>query len=651
MTTKLKIFKVSYLKRLPFVLSKKEKFAFWAFFVLFLSSLFLLFFGFYYSFTKVVPAFGGVLKEGMIGQPRFINPVYAEANEVDKTLTSLIYSSITKYDKEGKIVYDLAKNIEIEQGGKVYIVELRNDVKFHDGKKLTADDILFTVQTIQNPDFKSPLFIKWEGVKVEKISDYKIKFTLKNPYPGFLETLTLPILPKHIWQDINYQNFPLSPYNFKPIGSGPYKFVSLKQNKEGFIENFVLEANKDYYSTLPHIARIEFHFFKDAPQLLSAAKSQEINSYSLELKEENLPGVKLFRFKTPRVFLLFFNQEKNDFLKNKNIRKALAFLVNKEKIVQEVFKNEAEITNSPFLDNFFNLEVKEKISYNPQKTEEILKKEGFVKENGIWGKRTQRETMKFTRNLSFGSTGKEVENLQKCLAKFPDIYPEGEITGYFGEKTKKAVERFQEKYKEDILIPAGLSEPNGKVRKLTREKLNEVCVISEGKFEPLEFTLTTSDDKVLQLIAKNLTDEWQNFGIKVNLEILPLQEIREKIKERDYQAFLFGEILTLIPDPFPFWHSTQADYPGLNLAGYKNKNLDKILEQLKKEENSQKRKELLEKAQEIILEDLPAIPLVNPYYLYYLPANIGGVKEGIIPEASQRFSDITNWYLRTKRSF
>ena len=75
------------------------------------------------------------------------------------------------------------------------------------------------------------------------------------------------------------------------------------------------------------------------------------------------------------------------------------------------------------------------------------------------------------------------------------------------------------------------------------------------------------------------------------------------------------------------------------------------MEQLKKEEDSQKRKELLEKAQEIILEDLPAIPLVNPYYLYYLPANVGGVKEGIIPEPSQRFSDITNWYLRTKRSF
>ncbi len=235
---------------------------------------------FYFKNTSIVPAFGGILKEGVVGQPRFINPIYADSNDVDKDLVNLIFSGLMKYGKDGKIEEDIAKSYEIKEGGRVYIVNLKKSVFFHDGKKLTADDVIFTIKTIQNPDFKSPLLAKWLGVEVEKLSDYQIKFTLKNPYPGFLENLTLKILPAHIWENISFQNFPLSPYNFEPIGSGPYRFKSLTRNPDGSVKSILLERNKNYYQRPPYISQIEFFFFQTEEDLFKAARSGLIDSFS-----------------------------------------------------------------------------------------------------------------------------------------------------------------------------------------------------------------------------------------------------------------------------------------------------------------------------------------------------------------------------------
>ena len=144
------------------------------------------------------------------------------------------------YDTQGKIVPDIVKSYDIKDNGKTYNLFLRKDVLFQDNKPLNADDVLFTIKTIQNPDFQSPIQAQWLDVSTEKISNYQIKLKLKNAYPAFLETLTLKILPAHIWSKITAQNFPLSPYNFKPIGSGPFLLKSLSQNSSGEIDSVSL---------------------------------------------------------------------------------------------------------------------------------------------------------------------------------------------------------------------------------------------------------------------------------------------------------------------------------------------------------------------------------------------------------------------------
>ncbi|MDP1538978.1 MAG: ABC transporter substrate-binding protein, partial [bacterium] len=189
------------------VLNKKEKIIFFVFLFLVLGSLLFLSNSFYLKNTEIQPAKGGTYIEGLIGSPRLINPVYAQADDVDRDLTELIYSGLMKYNERGEIVPDLAKEYKILEDGKIFEFYLKEDLLWSDGKSLTTNDIIFTIKAIQNPSLKSPIRASWLGVEVEKISDLGIRFELRNPSVVFLENSTLKILPKHIWEDISDQNF------------------------------------------------------------------------------------------------------------------------------------------------------------------------------------------------------------------------------------------------------------------------------------------------------------------------------------------------------------------------------------------------------------------------------------------------------------
>lgn len=641
------------LKGLPKVLNKKGKLSFLTFFIAFLASAIFLIVSFYSQRTIIMPANGGILREGVVGQPRFINPVYAASNDPDRDLTNLIYSGLFKYNAMGEIIPDLVESYVVEEDGKVYNISLKTTVVFHDEEPLTSDDVLFTIKTVQNPDFQSPIQAKWLDVKIEKISDYQIKLTLKNPYPGFLETLCLKILPSHIWENISAQNFPLSPYNFKPIGSGPFRFKNFSQEKSGQITSIVLEKSPDYYGQLPYLNQISLLFFEDETELLRAAENNIIDAFA-PLPSNGYPEVYNFNnysFTIPRYFALFFNPKENEFLNERVMRLALNYATDKEELKEEVLSGKGTIAFSPFLPDIYGLITStSSIAFNPEKAIELLEEIGFTNQDGSLVKVKKAETMNFASTLTSDSRGKTVEYLQECLAGLEGIYPEGEISGYFGDKTKAAVIRFQEKYADEILSPSGLTKGNGRVGPSTREKLNQVCIISPEEFIPCEIEITTSEDPMLQKTAELLKKQWGEIGIQTEIQSLSISIVKQEIiKERKYETLLFGQVLGVVPDPFPFWHSSHTNYPGLNLANYKNKTVDKLLEEARVEQDIGLKYEKYETAQEHLLEDLPAIFLYNPDFLYLISNKIKGVTPDLISGPSQRFAGAQNWYIKTKR--
>lgn len=651
------------------VLNKKERNIFIVLFCLALGSFLFLLFNFYFEKTEIVPAEGGTYTEGMLGSPRFINPVYAATSDVDRDLTELIFSGLMKYNPEGKIVADLAERYEISEGGKIYEFYLKENLFWSDSRELTVNDVLFTVEKIQDPNLKSPLRANWLGVEMEKISELGIRFKLKNPSAVFLENCTLKIMPKHIWQDISNQNFPQSIYNLNPIGSGPYKFKKLNKNKGGNIISLELEINPYYSGSRPNIAKIIFYFFDKEEDLIGALDSKKIKGISLspslikkgsdKYKILNSEKFTTYQLTLPRYFALFLNPDKetggNAILEDKKIRQALNYGTDKEEIINNVLGSYGKTVYSPVLPAIYGFEEPSaNYQFDRSKAEKLLEEAGFIeKNNGIRIKTVKKEAaFQFKSTLKFGSSGTEVKELQKCLAKDSEIYPEGEITGYFGEKTKKAVISFQEKYKTEILEPYGLEKGTGQVLKSTRAKLNELCAPPPEETIPLSFSLSIVNQPVFEQVAAVLKAQWEFLGIDIEIKSFEIDDLEQKIiKPRNYQMLLFGEVLNSLPDLFPFWHSSQKKDPGLNLADYENKKCDKLLETARQTLDENERKTSLENFQELIIEDAPAVFLYNPDYLYLISKEIKGVKIKIITDSSKRFSEIENWYIKTSRSF
>lgn len=643
-------------KKLPEFLSQKEKLALFVLGVCFVGSGFFLVRNGYHSLTKLVPSQGGQVTEGIVGSLRFLNPVYAQANDADRDLTELLYAGLLTYNAQGNLVPDLAETFHIAEGAKTFELTLKENLRWSDGRAVSADDIIFTIKTLQDPKYKSPVRANWVGVGVEKISENKVRFSLQESYAPFVERLTLNIIPSHIWQEITPENFAFSSYNLKPVGTGPWRVAKIIQNDSGAIGFIELKRNPFYWGDKPFLNSLTFRFFETQEDLLRAAERGLVDTIS-PLPGNNLPpflktSFAQHTFSLPRYFALFFNlasKEIGDPVKSKDVRRALSAIVDTKKLTTQLFGEYGKYLASPMLPETFGLESPEKEKLTNEEIEALLVKYEYKKVNGAFVKIPQ-SVKDLTRDLQTGSQGEDVRKLQQCLAKDPQVYPEGTVSGSFGSKTKGAVIKFQEKYSAEILAPQGLKIGTGKVGGGTRDKLNKLCFPKDTAAVPLKITITTLNLSPLKDAAEFIQKEWEAFGIASEIQTLSQTELeRDIIKPRNYQTLLFGEILGKIPDPFPFWHSSQVKDPGLNLSGFESKTLDSALLKLRRELDEEKRKALLEEIQGILLKEMPAVVLYDTPYLYFTSPELKGIGGNLISDPSERFAGVQEWYIKTKR--
>lgn len=348
---------------------------------------------FFQGNPQFVPAPGGNYIEGVVGSPQYLNPVLAKTNDLDFDLTKLIFSGLFKYNKNLEIVPDLAKNFTISPDKLNYRIELKDNVFWHDGLKLTADDVLYSLEIIQNPQLKNPWSDYLPSSKIKKIDEKTLEFVLDKPIPDFLKYLTIGILPQHVWQNIPLQQFSLTEYNLKPVGSGPFKFKNLSRDKDGAIKSYYLARNDNFYDQKPFLDSITFKFFPDYDKLLSAIQKREVNgvNYLPKYLQENfaLTGfLKKYSLELPHYTAIFFNAKNNEFLSSKTIRKVLAYALPKERIIEEVLGGDGQMIDGPILPHSFgyNPEIK-KYEYNPAKAAKILENSGWQKNSdGFWQK-------------------------------------------------------------------------------------------------------------------------------------------------------------------------------------------------------------------------------------------------------------------------
>lgn len=306
---------------------------------------------------NTIPERGGALKEGVIGSPRFVNPVLA-ITRTDNDLVNLIYSGLMTLNSEGNLENDLAESVTISEDGFTYNVILRKDIYFHDGQPVTTEDIAYTIGLIQDPELKSPLRGNWNGVNVEVINEHEINLVLESAYAPFMENLTIGILPKHVWGQLSIEELPFSQNNTEPVGSGPYRLANVHRNKSGLIDSYHLTAFKRA-AEQPNISAIEIQFFQDDDQLLVALQNGTITS-TASLPISKLDKVDISRYQIientlPRVFTVFINQNKSVVLRDPAVRKALDVMVDRQDLIDDILSGYGLPTDKPIPVGFLDV--------------------------------------------------------------------------------------------------------------------------------------------------------------------------------------------------------------------------------------------------------------------------------------------------------
>ncbi len=317
------------------------------------------------------PARGGVLVEGIIGTPRFVNPVLA-ITQADMDTASLVFSGLMRIDEKGNLVPDVAESIQISEDGTTYNVQIRRDILFHDGNPLTASDFAFTIALIQDPDLKSPLRGEWNDVDVEIINDYEIQITLDEPHVPFMENLTVGILQRALWSELPIEQIPFSHHNTESIGTGPYQISDSLRSSSGLIKAFRLTPHPYSPQARAKISTIVLQFYQNENEILKALNDKKISSSpSLSAKvatNVNTDHYDIIKHPLPRTFGIFLNQNRSASLRDQSVRRALSEVIDRNILVEKILHSNGIPIHSPIPPDFLAVESPSLTEYPETKT-------------------------------------------------------------------------------------------------------------------------------------------------------------------------------------------------------------------------------------------------------------------------------------------
>ncbi len=339
-----------------------------------------------YTYTsEFVPARGGVFVEGVAGNPQYINPVLCQYNEVDRDLCALIFNGLLRFDQRGELQPDLAESWEVSPASDVFTFTLRPDARWHDGLRLTADDVIFTVELMQDPDLQvlPDLAVLWRSVIARKIDDRTVVFQLSEPYAAFPDYTTVRwfgVLPKHYWQRYKPRELARAQLNTQPIGSGPFRVTEIDS------QHIRLEPVSREFEQPPYLDALEFRFYPDYQSILAAAEQGEVHGVSRILPEyigqaEAMADLQLFTSPMPGFTLLLFNLESANapFLADPIIRQAIAHGIDKERLLQDVIPGVGMLADSPMLpESWAHNPDTPSYEYDPEKAQALLEQAGWV---------------------------------------------------------------------------------------------------------------------------------------------------------------------------------------------------------------------------------------------------------------------------------
>lgn len=326
---------------------------------------------------------GGQLNYGEYGRPATLDPITSNES-ISLRIIELVFNGLVGIDEKQQIAPELAERWEISNDGRVYTFFLRKDVKWHsrkgeEARLFTADDVVFTYKIMMHPKTITPLKVRYEFIAgVEKLDDYSIRFNLKRPVLNALAKFSFKIIPKHGPANSSYLTRD-DPFVQNPIGTGPYMLNNVTSDRE-----VILVANDSYFKGRPHIDKFIAKPFADQNIMAQAMSFNAIDMIVL-VNPRNIPelqGDRRFILQPYNAlsYSFFGYNQRNPMLKDKRVRKAFTYAVNREEMLRSFFNNQGTIISGPFAPGSwaYNLDVKP-FPYSVQRASELLKEAGFTR--------------------------------------------------------------------------------------------------------------------------------------------------------------------------------------------------------------------------------------------------------------------------------
>ena len=284
------------------------------------------------------PAFGGTYVEGVAGSPLYFDPIIAATN-VDQDVARLVFSGLTRFDRDGSIVADLASTFEVDPTGKIWTFTLRPDAIWQDGAPVTADDVLYTVGLLQDTTYVGPFADAFRGVLVSVPATNVVRFTLPDAYAPFTGSTTVPLLPAHLLGQVTFPELARQSFNTKPIGTGPFKVSEVDARQ------VTLLRSDDFYRTKParsrpYLDKIVLRFYRDESEALAALARGEVDgtgglSPQDASRARALKSVDLFSLPTNDFTALFLNvRPAKPVFRDRIVRQAIATAIDRGKVLQ-----------------------------------------------------------------------------------------------------------------------------------------------------------------------------------------------------------------------------------------------------------------------------------------------------------------------------
>jgi peptide/nickel transport system substrate-binding protein len=342
------------------------------------------------NYTTVLrPGHGGTYVEGVAGHPRHLNPLLSGFNPADQDLCSLIFSGLTRLNEHGEVEPDLASSWEIAADGLSYTFHLRTNAYWHDGTPVTADDVILTIKLLQDPEFPGPAELGgnvWRTVKIEKVDRRTLRFTLAEPYAPFLDYTTVGIIPSHKIAGTYAVDLPKAEFNLAPVGSGPFQVEEI-ESEDGTIVSVVLEQFPRYYRARPYLDRVQFRFYPSYGAALKAYGAGEVEGVAQVTtadlaRARELPDLSLFSAQIAEHAIVFLNLDGDDttFLQEQEVRQALMYALDRERIVEEVLGGQGMVSNGVILPGTWAYSADTPTyPYDPDRASALLDETGWVR--------------------------------------------------------------------------------------------------------------------------------------------------------------------------------------------------------------------------------------------------------------------------------